>query len=78
MIVLPDNHPEDYRWPVRGCDVFITAIKTPIPKQVAQHLAELLVAAGALSIVIFGTKYKNGKLSGLLSWPKALLAGGKS
>lgn len=73
-MVLPDDKPENYKWPVRGRDVFITAIKMPIPTDVAQRLAETLVAAGAASLVIFGTKYKSGKLSGMDFWPSDLVA----
>lgn len=79
VLVLPDDRPENYQWPVRDLDIFVTASANQIPQSVAQNLAEVLVAAGAVSVVIFGTqKSESGKLSGLLFWPETLVLGGES
>ena len=75
-MVLPDDRPEQYRWPVKGCDVFVTAISAPIPPQVAQSLLDALAGAGAKTIVIRGTrKDASGKLAGLHFWPGTLISG---
>ena len=72
--MLIDNYPEQYAWPVKGRDVFVTSSQGPIPHHVAQKIFEVLVADGATTIVIFGTRYNdNGELAGLHYWPYSLL-----
>lgn len=73
-MVLPNRHPENYAWPVRGCDVFVASATEAIPAEVAQSLLEALADYGAKSVVIFGThKDHDGNLSGLHFWPGSLI-----
>ena len=74
-MVLPDNHPEQYEWPVMGCDVYVSASHGLISEDTAKRIFEVLANDGAKTVVIFGTRYDdNGKLAGFHCWPESLLA----
>jgi hypothetical protein len=73
-MVLPDDQPGRYRWPVNGCDVFVSPVNKAIPPTVAQELLDTVIADGAKTIVIFGTNTKmDGTLTGLHFWPGSLI-----
>ena len=74
VMVLPDDFPERYTWPVKGCDVLVAAMREPIPVDVGQRLYEALVESGAKSIVIYGTRHDDsGALAGLHFWPESII-----
>ena len=88
VVVLPEGKaPSEFYWGfVAGCHCFVAPtieparIPVPIPQDTARELAERLVAAGALSVLVFGTEFKNGELQHIHWWPPELVpdkAGGQ-